>query len=440
MTGELFTSDQLWRLLTLSDYNTRVVLLGTAALGPACGVVGTFMLLRQRALISDALSHATLPGVAIAFMAATALGFDGKALPNLLAGALIFGLIGVATVMVIQHQTRLKSDTALAIVLSVFYGFGIALLGIVQRMPTGHAAGLKSFIYGKTASMGLSDAILIAVAAVIVCVLAFALFKELKLLCFDQNFAGSQGWPITGLDLLLLLLVTGVTVIGLQAVGLILIVALLIIPPAAARFWTHRLERMIGIAALMGLLSCIGGVAISALGPKLPTGPFIVIAAAIQFAFSLLFGSARGLLMRWKRRRELTGKVARQNLLRACYELAEDGDTTITEQQLAAKRAWMPGNLSRALRRAMQDELIREHANGTLSLTQRGRLEAQRVVRNHRLWELFLINYADIAPSQVDRGADSVEHIIEPEILSELERLLEAETAHPPASPHPVRQ
>jgi manganese/zinc/iron transport system permease protein len=438
MLAEWFTSDQFWRLLTLADYNTRVVLLGTAALGPACGVVGTFMLLRQRALISDALSHATLPGVALAFLVMTTLGYDGKALPNLLAGALIFGLIGVGGVLVIQHQTRLKADTALAIILSVFYGFGIVLLGIVQRLPSGHAAGLKSFIYGKTASMIWNDAVLIAVAAMVVGVLGLVLFKELKLLCFDSNFAGSQGWPTTGLDMLLLLLVTCVTVIGLQAVGLILIVALLIIPPAAARFWTDRLERMIGVSALIGLLSCLGGVAISALGPKLPTGPFIVIVAAGWFVLSMLLGPARGVLMRWRQQWTLSTRVARQNLLRASYELAESGQPSMTREMLDHKRAWMPGNLSRALRLALSEALLRENADGSLSLTERGQIEAERVVRNHRLWELFLINYADIAPSRVDRGADSVEHIIEPQILSELEKLLAAETAKPPASPHNV--
>lgn len=438
MLAEWFSSDQFWRLLTLADYNTRVVLLGTAALGPACGVVGTFMLLRQRALISDALSHATLPGVALAFLIATTLGYDGKALPNLLAGALIFGLIGVGAVLMIQHQTRLKADTALAIVLSVFYGLGIVLLGIVQRLPSGHAAGLKSFIYGKTASMIWSDAVLIAMAALVVGVLALVLFKELKLLCFDSNFAGSQGWPTTGLDMLLLLLVTCVTVIGLQAVGLILIVALLIIPPAAARFWTDRLERMIGVSALIGLLSCIGGVAISALGSKLPTGPFIVISAAGLFLVSMLFGSARGVLRRWRLQRRLSARVARQNLLRAGYELAESGIQCFTRDMLARKRAWMPGNLSRAVHQALSDALLRENADGSLGLTERGQIEAERVVRNHRLWELFLINHADIAPSRVDRGADSVEHIIEPQILSELEKLLAAETTKPPASPHDV--
>lgn len=428
--------DSLWRLLTLADYNTRVVLLGTAALGPACGVIGTFMMLRQRALISDAISHATLPGIATAFLLATALGLDGKSLPYLLFGALVFGLLGVVTVMLIQHQTRLKADTALAIVLSVFYGLGIALLGIVQNMSSGHAAGLTSFIYGKTASMNFNDAMLISVSALVVCLLAFALFKELKLLCFDQNFAGSQGWPIVRLDLLLLLLVTGVTVIGLQAVGLILIIALLIIPPAAARFWTNRLERMIAIAAVIGLVSCVCGVAFSALGPNLPTGPMIVISAAFCFTLSLLFGSARGVAIRWKRHSHLTERVANQNLLRACYELTEDGQNSFMRWQVAKKRAWIPRNLRRALRSALNQGLLRENANNALSLTQLGQIEAQRVVRNHRLWELFLINYADIAPSQVDRGADSVEHIIEPEILDELERLLAAETAQPPASPH----
>ena len=236
------TAAQWRRVVLLRDYNTRVVMIGVTLLGCACGMVGSFTLLRKRALMGDALSHATLPGIALAFMVATLWGYEGKSISILLLGAALSGLFGVGTILAISHLTRLKEDTALGAVLSVFFGAGAALLGVIQQMKTGHAAGLESFIYGKTASMGAADTRLIAVAAVICIVVSLLLFKELKLLCFDDDFAGSRGLPVLWLDITLMALVVIVTIVGLQAVGLILIIALLIIPAAAGAILDRAIE------------------------------------------------------------------------------------------------------------------------------------------------------------------------------------------------------
>ena len=237
------------RTFFAENYNLILVTSGVMLLGLSAGVVGTFLLMRRRSLVSDALSHATLPGIAVAFLVMVAAGGTGKALSGLLIGATLSCIVGVGCILAVRHYTRTKEDAALGIVLSVFFGIGVALLGIIQRMPTGNAAGLKSFIFGKTASMIASDAILIGVSSFIAIGICICLFKELAVLCFDQEFTGSQGYPVMWLDGLLMFLVIGVTVIGLQAVGLILVVALLVTPPAAARFWTERLPRMAAISA-----------------------------------------------------------------------------------------------------------------------------------------------------------------------------------------------
>ena len=206
-------------VLLLQNYNTRLVVLSTTLLGIAAGLVGSFLLLRKRSLMGDALSHATLPGVTIAFAIMVALGGDGKSLPGLLLGATISGIAGIATMLLIRNTTRLRDDVAMGFVLSVFFGIGVATLAMVSRLPGGNAAGLQSFIYGKTASMIQSDFIVIAVVAGIVSLVSLALLKEFLLLCFDDGFASSQGWPTLWLDISLLALVTAVTVIGLQAVS-----------------------------------------------------------------------------------------------------------------------------------------------------------------------------------------------------------------------------
>ncbi|MEC8404520.1 MAG: iron chelate uptake ABC transporter family permease subunit, partial [Verrucomicrobiota bacterium] len=202
-------------VLSLRDYNTRLVVLCTLLLGCACGMIGSFLLLRKRSLMGDTLSHATLPGVGIAFIISVLIVGDEKSLPLLLAGATITGLLGCFCVQFIRYNSRVKDDAAMGIVLSVFFGAGVALLGIIQTMPEGSAAGLESFIYGKTASMVLQDFRLLALVTSFVIITSIVLFKEFRILCFDQGYAASQGWPVKRLDLILLFLVTLVTVAGL---------------------------------------------------------------------------------------------------------------------------------------------------------------------------------------------------------------------------------
>lgn len=427
--------DQFVRVLSLSDYNTRVVILGTTALGTACGVIGSFMLLRKRSLMADAVSHATLPGIALAFVLMVHQGGTGKWLPGLLLGALITGLMGMGTVLFIRSYTRVKEDAALGIVLSVYFGFGVAILGMIQKMSQGSAAGLGSFIYGKTASMLRSDAQLIGAVAVLSLVVCGCLFKEFTLLCFDQDFAGSQGWPVMSLDIALMSLVVLVTVIGLQAVGLILVIALLIIPPAAARFWTEKLKTMTLAAAALGAAGGAIGASLSAIVPRLPAGAIIVITYSVFFLLSLVFGRKRGLLVRTVAHYSLTRKVGHQHLLRALYENAERLGRPETEfEDLLRARSWSGRRLKSVLAWARRDGVVRPK-DGGWCLTEKGETEAARVVRNHRLWEMYLITYADIAPSHVDRDADQVEHVLDPVTLKKLEDLLLQH--YPPHQPLP---
>lgn len=425
-------------MLTLQDHNTRVVVLGTALLGAAAGAVGSFVLLRKRALIGDALAHATLPGVALAFIATVALGFTRASQLTLLLGATVTGLLGVAAMKALSSLTRIKDDAAMAVVLSVFYGAGVALLSVAQRLPGGNAAGLESFIYGKTASMVTADALLIGVAAAVVAGAVLLLFKELTLLSFDPAYAAARGYPVGGLDAVNLALVVAVTVIGLQAVGLILVIALLIIPAAAARFWTDRLHRMVLLSAGIGTLACLTGALASALVPKLPSGAAIVLTAAGLFFVSMMLGTARGLLPRLLERHRLSRRELHRHVLRSLYELTEpDGaPRPVAVSELLRSRAWPAGVVRSALRRADGDGLVAVTTAG-VTLTPPGLTEAARITREHRLWELYLVRYADVAPSHVDRDADAIEHVLTPEILADLEQLLAAERA-PPPSPHPL--
>ncbi|MEO0831114.1 MAG: metal ABC transporter permease [Pseudomonadota bacterium] len=303
--------------LTLqAGYNAALVGLGAALLGFAAGSTGTFLFLRKRALVSDAVAHATLPGVALAFMAMVALGGDGRALSGLLLGSALSAWVGLLVIEWVTRRTRLSEDAAIGAVLSVFFGIGVVLLTIIQSMSAGRQAGLEDFLLGSTAGMLFSDAVVIAVGAALAVLATWAFRRPMTLVAFNPEFAAAQGYNVRRIDLGIMGLTLAVTVIGLKLVGLILIVAMLIIPPVTARFWTERSNNAVWIAGGIGAVSGYVGAALSASAPALPTGPIIVLVAGLMFLVSLFLAPARGVLASLLRRRAFQARVhRRQGLL-----------------------------------------------------------------------------------------------------------------------------
>ncbi|WP_437190735.1 metal ABC transporter permease [Planctomicrobium sp. SH527] len=442
------------RVLFLQDAHTRIVLLGTMLLGVCGGLVGVFMLLRKRALIGDVVGHSALPGIAIAFIVCEVIApGTGKSLPALITGAFLSGLAGALCVMLIDRYSPLRADAAMAITLSLFYGLGAALLTVIQRMPTAASAGLNSYLYGKTASIVTSDVWVFGGAAVFLIGLILLLFKEFSLLCFDEDYASSCGWPVKVLDALLTCMVVAVTIIGMQTVGLILVVAILIIPAASARFWTDDLRYLMAISALLGAISGAGGTILSALAPKLAAGPVIVLCGSALFLVSMVLGTGHGLFWMWLDQRQLRKQTGRHDLLRAFYERVESTteqpgvsdldllNARLTGDELLRMRAWKRSELQSGLRLAIRSHYVEEKSAGRYQLTPDGAALARRAVRNHRLWELYLITYADAAPANADYDADRIEHVLGADLVRELElRLLQKSGETLPASPHQLPQ
>lgn len=452
MSSLVLASDIANRLLTLGDFNTRVVLLGTMLLGAAAGVVGTFMLLRRQALVGDVVSHAALPGVAVAFLLGEVISpGSGRSLGRLLVGASVAGLLAVGAMSLIRRWSRIKPDAALATVLGVFFGGGAVLFKAVQEIPSGNQAGLQHFILGSASTMTTGDVWLITKVAVVITVVVGLLFKEFEVLAFDEDFARTQGWPVFALDFALLMLVVAVTVIGLQSVG-VLMVALLIAPPTAARFWTEKLRTMMLLSASFGAISAASGTVLSALFPQLAGGPTIVMMGSLCFLISLLLGKERGLIGRWLMQRDVSRRIGRHDLLRAFYEVIESQTAfvaALTVEQLTAlpvkfldlqsKRAWTVRRLQQLIRENLIAGIIRYDVTDGWRLTQMGAIEAQQVVRKHRLWELYLIERADFGAAHVDRVVDDIEHVVDPELLAQLECSVASRGDRVvPPSPHEV--
>jgi manganese/zinc/iron transport system permease protein len=279
------------------SFTARNVLIGATMLGALGGMIGSFALLRRQSLLGDALAHAALPGVCIGY-----LSTGSKAPLPLFLGALTAGLLGALLILAVVRWSRIKEDSAIGIVLSVFFGGGIVLLTHIQKLPDGNQSGLDKYLFGQAATLVAEDLEVMAVLGGIVLIALLLFYKELKLLSFDPAFGASLGLPMRRLEVLLTLLLVVVVVVGLQTVGVVLIVAALITPAAAARQWTDRLGSMILLAAGIGALAGVAGSLASALVPRLPTGPVIVVVSSGALIVSLLFAPRRGLL--WARLRE----------------------------------------------------------------------------------------------------------------------------------------
>jgi manganese/zinc/iron transport system permease protein len=274
------------------SHTVLIVSAGVSILGACSGMVGCYATLRRRALTGDALAHAALPGLCVAFLVT-----EQRSLPVLLVGALLSGLLGVAVISFLRRWTRIKEDAAIGIVLSVFFGAGIVLLRLIQnRANGGGRAGLDSFIFGKTAAITEQDVRLITAVSMVCLLAVMALYKEFKLISFDSDFARTQGWPVLLLDLFLMGLFAVVVVVGLPAVGVVMMAALLILPSVTARFWSDRLGVNLVLSAGFGFVTGLVGVWLSDLSPALPAGPIIVLVGAAFFVVSALLSPHRGLL------------------------------------------------------------------------------------------------------------------------------------------------
>lgn len=281
--------------------NFQWVLLSTMILGIAAGTIGCIAYWKRESLLSDSLAHAALPGVVIAFLLV-----QEKNLFILIFGAAISALIGAAFIEWITSSTRITEDTAMGMVLSVFYGLGIMLLAIANRTAAGNQSGLDKFIFGQAATMVRTDVYTMLALALLVVIIVIICFKEWKIFLFDPEFAKGLGLSLKGMNTLYLAVLISTIVVGIQAVGVILIAALLIIPSVSARYWTDSFKTMVILSAFIGGASGVAGTLISAIGKGWPTGPFIVIVAGSIFIISLVFGKAKGLLWQY-----LQGKSVR---------------------------------------------------------------------------------------------------------------------------------
>jgi len=412
------------------SFTVRNVLAGSMLLGTVGGVLGCFAVLRRQSLLGDAIAHAALPGVCLGYL----LTHSKDPLP-LFAGALVAGACGAMLILAVVRFSRVKEDTAIGIVLSVFFGIGIVMLTHIQKLPFGNQSGLDKFLFGQAASLMPRDLALMGILGSFVLLTVAVSYKELKLLAFDPEFGRSLGLPMRRLELLLTLLLVIVVVVGLQTVGVILIVATLITPAAAARQWTERLSVMLALAALIGGGAGAAGALVSANLARLPTGPVIVLFSSVALLVSLAVAPRRGLVWSGTRYLRMVSRIRRENLLKDLYLWGErhhdDWRAAVPWTILMGIRGQSSRQLVRLARRLTRDGLL-ETGSHNARLSPAGLVAARHVVRKHRLWETYLARSLELPSDHVHSNAEIMEHAISDQALAEIE----ARLGYPQHDPH----
>ncbi len=388
--------ESLW--LQLQHPNTQWVLAGTLLLGAASGVLGSFVLLRKQSLIGDAMAHSALPGVCLAFL------FTGqKSLPFFLLGAAIAGLLGTWCIQLIPRLSKTKEDSAIGIVLSVFFGVGIILLTYIQQQGTGSQSGLDSFLFGQAASLVRRDIMLIAGISAVLLLLCIVFFKEFTLITFDLAFAKGLGMPVRFLNGLLSSLIVCAVVIGLQTVGVILMAAMLITPAIAARYWTERLTRMMVIAGFIGGVSGVAGTLLSTTMKGMATGPLMILSATMIFLFSMICAPKRGLAAKAIRLIRLRRKTSRDQVLLTIYEQYEKNDLYVTAEGVRKKRRLSPSLCHKVLNELEKERCIVRVENGIWQMTRAGIEKGYHIALKHRMYEVYLMHEMELANIEFDQ-------------------------------------
>lgn len=366
----------------LTDYTLRTVALGAATLGMVGGGLGSYAVLRGQSLLGDAISHAALPGIALAFLIT-----GSKAPLPLMLGAAATGVLATLLILVVTNTTRVPYDSALALALSAFFGVGLVLLTYLQQHAGAAQAGLDSFLFGQAAALVEHDVVTMAALGGIALLTMLLFWKEFKLLAFDPDFGRSLGIPIRTLDVVLTTLLVVAIVIGLQTVGVVLMSAVIVAPAAAARQWTDRLGVMVTLAAAFGAVSGVSGAVVSGMTANLPTGPTIVLCMGAIVIVSLLVAPNRGVLWRWWRRHRTSRRLRRERVLCHLYALAAKHGRGDHPHDTATLDAMVSGptRTRYVLRRLADQGLVAETPDGRWHLTDDGLDEARRLAENRNL-------------------------------------------------------
>lgn len=384
--------------------------------GMACGVIGCFVILRGMAMVGDAISHAVLPGVVVAFMLA------GTGPLALFLGAMGAGVLTTVLINLIQNNSRIKGDSAIGLVFTVFFAIGVIL---ISALPRGTHFDLKCFLFGNPLAVGTPDLWMMVIVAALVCGVVLLLFHPLRLASFDPVMAASIGLRPKAVHYLVMFLLAATVVASLQAVGIIMVVAMIIAPGATAYQWTDRLGVMLILSAVVGLFSAGLGFIVS-FWQNWPTGPAMTVVAGGLFILSMFFSPSYGIIANTVKRRRNVRHIAVEDLLKTLVRLPE----YLSNVDQLADSTGLKVEKIRSLGRYLRKKgLIGVQEKNTFQLTHRGEEEARGMLRTHRLWEA-LLSKTGIDKAQIHPLAERLEH------AHELADQIDLSLGSPEVDPH----
>lgn len=401
------------------DYTLRTVAVGGSLLGVVSGVLGCFAVLRQQSLMGDALSHAALPGVAIAFL------LFGRELGFLLIGAFVASWLGVHFIRTVTGTTRLKQDTAMGVVLTAWFAAGIALLAYIQARPDASQAGLDTFIFGQAAAIVENDVRLIAGVGAAAFVVLALFWKEFKLITFDAEFAGANGFRVNLFSMMLSTLIVVAIVLGLQLAGVILMVGMLIAPGIAARQWTNKLTQMVILAAVFGAFAGGTGAILSAVDRDVPTGPMIIVVAFLLVVISIGFAPGRGLVWSLLRQRGDRRRFAAQTVLNDLFHYAYDHGSLATAVPQKFLFGVSGSSAKMGLKQLLRQGYVQPDGD-KWQLTEAGKAVASHQAQNVLLWDVYR-QYNEVLnlPLIAENRQQDIRQLLPETAVAKLEQILE---------------
>lgn len=438
--GDFQWFTQSARFLRMEDPFVQRVVFGSLVMGVTCGLIGSHVVTRRLSLFGDTLSHAVLPGIAVGFVWS-----GSKDNFSLFIGAMSAGFLGISCLSILSRFTKIKGDSSLGIVLSAFYAIGICLLTRIQKLGYSQQSGLDSFMFGQVSALSLQDLFGLLISLVIIASFIFLNYRQLLVSGFDPQFSKSIGIPTEFLQYGLWIMISFCVISSLQVVGVILVSAMLVIPAATASLLSKRLPSYLALASILGAVAGFGGAFLSFLGKNLPTGPLIVLVSATLFSLVLFLRPENGFLFRWLKSRSENLRIDIENTLKAVFQIIESKEfkeSKISSFELMKKRGLGSADVAReisslskaglAVKSKLSDAEKHLPQQTTITLTPKGWEYACRIVRNHRIWELYLTNEAQYEPDHVHEDAEKIEHVIGEKTIRQIERLLK----NPKTDPH----
>ena len=399
----------------MSEPNVRYVALAILLLGGVSGAVGTFNFLRKKTLVGETVAHSMLPGILIAFI------LSGVKDPFILiVGAAISGWLSILLVDYITRNSKIKGDSALAIVLSSFFGLGIVILTVIQRKLPREQSGLDHYIFGNAAAMSPNDSIVFGIVCVVVLLVVGWNYLSLKTMVFNKDYAQSVGMNTRWIETLISFITILSISVGVKAVGIVMMSAMLIIPPTAARFWTDKLGRMLLIGGAFGALSGWLGAFVSYSYNNMPTGPWAIVIISLIAFFSMLFAPKKGVVfLRWNKLL-LKRRMNEENLLKAAVQLEIRGKGKLFNRRSISRRQFFDVRLwNRTIKRLRRKGMVKKVHTG-FTLSTEGRAIGAEIDRRHKIWEVYLQRRMQMSIHLVHDEADTMEHFLTPEIEAEI--------------------